>query len=65
MADEAKPMMERFLAYYSHVMVDLRDPRFVSCELCIKSNVDLRDSRSRNVNDKSMEVLNLLLSYCT
>ena len=35
MADEAKPMMERFLDYYKHVMVDLRDPRFVSCVSCI------------------------------
>ena len=28
MAGEAKPMLEMFLDYYNHVMIDLRDPRF-------------------------------------
>ena len=30
MAGEAKPMLEMFLDYYNHVMIDLRDPRFMN-----------------------------------
>ena len=29
MAVEAKPVLEMFLDYYNHVMIDLRDPRFM------------------------------------
>ena len=30
MVGEAKPMLETFVDYYNHVMVDLRDPRFMN-----------------------------------
>ena len=30
MVGDAKPMLETFMDYYNHVMVDLRDPRFVN-----------------------------------
>lgn len=30
MVGDAKPMLETFLDFYNHVMVDLRDPRFMN-----------------------------------
>ena len=30
MAGDAKPFLEMFLDYYNHVMIDLRDPRYMS-----------------------------------
>ena len=30
MVGEAKPMLETFVDYYNHVMVDLRDPRYMN-----------------------------------
>ena len=30
MVGESKPMLEMFVDYYNHVMIDLRDPRFMN-----------------------------------
>ena len=57
MVGEAKPMLETFVDYYNHVMVDLRDPRFMNVN-------DIADALCSSIIDPIQLAIGNCMLHC-